>query len=144
MSKWNKDTFIPVVKDNCNPTISNIIVDLVNFSIAEADVVNWGRGEGYETMTYKCKSEDYGLIPLFNLTTNGKIKFHINYLRDKVESKEIVKDYQLKLESNFMMDFDSHEYPSDLSHKIEDLFNLKTEVDRFQADISGISARLKQ
>ena len=74
----------------------------------------------------------------------GKIKFHINYLRDKVESKEIVRDYQLKLESNFMMDFDSHEYPSDLSHKIEDLFNLKTEVDRFQADISGISARLKQ
>ena len=77
MSKWNKDTFIPVVKDNCNPTISNIIVDLVNFSIAEADVVNWGRGEGYGTMTYKCKSEDYGLIPLFHLTTNPNADFYI-------------------------------------------------------------------
>ena len=142
--KWNKENFIKTVKSNCFGHTSNVIVDLVNFSESTADNLSWGKGESCGTMTYKCKSEDYGLIPLFNLTTNGKIKFHINYLRDKVESKEIVRDYQLKLESNFMMDFDSHEYPSDLSHKIEDLFNLKTEVDRFQADISGISARLKQ
>ena len=144
MIKWNKDTFVVSSKKECNPRISNIIVDLVNFASTEADIVSWGRGKGYGTMTFKCKSEDYGLIPLFNLTTNGKIKFHINYLRDRVESKEIVKDYQLKLESNFMMDFDSDLYPSDVSHRIEDLFNIKTEVDRFQADISGISARLKQ
>ena len=142
--KWNKENFIKTVKHNCFGHTSNVIVDLVNFSESTADNLSWGKGESCGTMTYKCKSEDYGLIPLFNLTTNGKIKFHINYLREKVESKEIVKDYQLKLESNFMMDFDSHEYPSDLSHKIEDLFNLRTEVDRFQADISGISARLKQ
>ena len=143
-NKWNKENFIKTVKTNCFGHTSNVIVDLVNFSESTADNLSWGKGESCGTMTYKCKSEDYGLIPLFNLTTNGKIKFHINYLRDKVESKEIVKDYQLKLESNFMMDFDSELYPSDLSHKIEDLFNLKTEVDRFQADISGISARLKQ
>ena len=42
------------------------------------------------------------------------------------------------------MDFDSELYPSDLSHKIEDLFNIKTEVDHFQDTIAGISARLKQ
>ena len=95
-------------------------------------------------MTFKCKSEDYGLVPLFNITTNGKIKFHINNLREKVSSLEIVKDYQLKLESNFMMDFDAELYPIDLSHKIEDLFNIKTEVNRFQEAISGISARLRQ
>ena len=65
-------------------------------------------------------------------------------MRDKVEAKEIIKDYQLKLEANFLMDFDSELYPSDLSHKIEDLFNIKTEVDHFQDTISGISARLKQ
>ena len=65
-------------------------------------------------------------------------------MRGKIEAKEIIKDYQLKLESNFMMDFDSELYPSDLSHKIEDLFNIKAEVDQFQADISGISARLRQ
>tara|TARA_B100002052_G_C15794197_1_gene557800 strand:- start:703 stop:1137 length:435 start_codon:yes stop_codon:yes gene_type:complete len=144
MSKWNKDTFIPVVKDNCNPTISNIIVDLVNFSIAEADVVNWGRGEGYGTMTYKCKSEDYGLIPLFHLTTNGQIKIPINFLRSKVRKKEIINDLQLKLESNFMMYFDEETCSTDVFYKIEDLFIIKSEVDKFIFTIQGITARLHQ
>ena len=144
MSKWNKEVFIKTVKHNCMGPTSNVIVDLVNFSETMADNLSWGKGENCGTMTFKCKSEDYGLIPLFNLTTNGKIKFHINYLRGRVESKEIVKDYQLKLESNFMMDFDAVLYPVDLSHKIEDLFNIKTEVNRFQDAILGISARLKQ
>ena len=144
MSKWNKDTFIPDVKDNCNPTISNIIVDLVNFSIAEADVVNWGRGEGYGTMTYKCKSEDYGLIPLFHLTTNGQIKIPINLLRSKVRKKEIINDLQLKLESNFMMYFDEETCSTDVFYKIEDLFIIKSEVDKFIFTIQGIAARLHQ
>mgnify|MGYP001401155275 FL=1 len=144
MSKWNRENFIKTVKTNCFGHTSNVIVDLVNFSEDNADNLSWGRGENCGTMTYKCKSEDYGMIPLFNLTTNGKIKFHINYMRDKITAKEIIKDYQIKLESNFMMDFDSELYPSDLSHKIEDLFNVKAEVDHFQNTISGISARLKQ
>ena len=144
MVKWDKVNFIKTVKNNCFGHTTNVIVDLVNFSEDNADNLSWGKGENCGTMTYKCKSEDYGLIPLFNLTTNGKIKFHINYMRGKIEAKEIIKDYQLKLESNFMMDFDSDLYPSDLSHKIEDLFNIKAEVDQFQADISGISARLRQ
>ena len=144
MVKWNKENFIKTVKTNCFGHTTNVIVDLVNFSEDTADNLSWGKGENCGTMTFKCKSEDYGLIPLFNLTTNGKIKFHINYMRDKIGAKEIIKDYQLKLESNFMMDFDSDLYPSDLSHKIEDLFNIKTEVNRFQDAISGISARLRQ
>jgi len=144
MVKWNKENFIKTVKTNCFGHTTNVIVDLVNFSEDTADNLSWGKGENCGTMTFKCKSEDYGLIPLFNLTTNGKIKFHINYMRDKIDAKEIIKDYQLKLESNFMMDFDSNLYPSDLSHKIEDLFNIKTEVNRFQDAISGISARLRQ
>tara|TARA_B100001540_G_C15738678_1_gene611142 strand:- start:545 stop:979 length:435 start_codon:yes stop_codon:yes gene_type:complete len=144
MVKWNKENFIKTVKNNCFGHTTNVIVDLVNFSEDNADNLSWGKGENCGTMTYKCKSEDYGLVPLFHLTTSGKIKFHINYMRGKIEAKEIIKDYQLKLESNFMMDFDSELYPSDLSHKIEDLFNIKAEVDQFQADISGISARLRQ
>lgn len=144
MSKWNKDTFIPVVKDNCNPTISNIIVDLVNFSIAESDVVSWGRGEGYGTMTFKCKSEDYGLIPLFHLTTNGQIKIPINFLRSKVRKKEIINDLQLKLESNFMMYFDEETCSTDIFYNIEDLFIIKSEVDKFIFTIQGIAARLHQ
>ena len=59
-------------------------------------------------------------------------------------ASEIIRDYQLKLETNFMMDFDAELYPTDLSHSIEDLFNIKTELDRFQDTISGISARLRQ
>ena len=144
MVRWDKENFIKNVKNNCFGHTSNVIVDLVNLSANTADNLSWGKGESCGTMTYKCKSEDYGLIPLFNLTTNGKIKFHINYMRGKIQAKEIIRDYQLKLESNFMMDFDSNLYPSDVSHKIEDLFNIKTEVDRFQDAISGISARLRQ
>ena len=129
MSKWNKDIFISTVKKNCLSNISNVIVDLVNFSELNADTVSWGRGEGYGTMTYKCKSEDYGIIPLFHVTTNGQIKFPINLLRNKIRKKEIINDYQLKLESNFMMYFDEDKHPSDVFFYIDDLFLMKTEVD---------------
>ena len=78
MSKWNKATFVTTVKDNCEPRISNVIIDLVNFAESDADVISWGRGEGYGTMTFKCKSEDFGVMPLFHITTNGQIKFPIN------------------------------------------------------------------
>ena len=113
MSKWNKDTFVQTTKSKCEPRISNIVLALVNFTDDEADQVTWGRGEGYGTMTYKCKSVDFGLIPLFHLTTNGQIKFPLNLLRQRILKKEIISDFQLKLESNFMMYFDEDEQPSD-------------------------------
>ena len=53
MTKWNKDTFVSKLKSVCDTNISNIIVDLINFSETDADSINWGRGEGYGTMTYK-------------------------------------------------------------------------------------------
>ena len=70
MSKWNKDTFVQTIKSKCEPRISNIMVALINFTDSEADQVSWGRGEGYGTMTFKCKSADFGIIPLFHLTTD--------------------------------------------------------------------------
>ena len=144
MTKWNKDTFISSSKNDCEPRISNVIIDLVNFSSLEADVVSWGRGRGYGTMTYKCKSEDFGLLPLFHLTTNGQIKFPINFLRSKIRKKEIINDYQLKLESNFMMDFDEESCPSDIFYNIDELFIMKVEVDKFIFTVRNISARLHQ
>ena len=144
MSKWNKDTFVQTTKSKCEPRISNIMVALINFTDSEADQVSWGRGEGYGTMTFKCKSADFGIIPLFHLTTNGQIKFQLNYMRTNIAKKEIVRDFQLKLESNFLMDFDEDEYPFDLFHEIDDLFNIKHEVEKFEDTIQGISARLKQ
>ena len=144
MSKWNKDTFVSTLKKICNSNISNVIVDLINFSESDADTVTWGRGEGYGTMTFKCKSEDYGIIPLFHITTNGQIKFPINFLRSKIRKKEIINDYQLKLESNFMMDFDEESCPSDIFYNIDELFIMKVEVDKFIFTVRNISARLHQ
>ena len=144
MSKWNKEAFIKTVKHNCMGHTSNVIVDLVNFSEIKADNLSWGKGENCGTMTFKCKSEDYGLVPLFNITTSGKIKFHINSLREKVGSLEITKDYQLKLESNFMIDFDEEGYTSDIYHHIDEVFTIKQEVDKFINTIQGIADRLHQ
>ena len=144
MSKWNKDTFVQTTKSKCEPRISNIVLALVNFTDDEADQVTWGRGEGYGTMTYKCKSVDFGLIPLFHLTTNGQIKFPLNLLRQRILKKEIISDFQLKLESNFMMYFDEDEQPSDVFFNIDELFLMKTEIDKFIFTIQGITARLHQ
>ena len=73
-----------------------------------------------------------------------EIKFHINYMRDKIEAKEIIKDYQLKLESNFMLYFDEEKYPVDIFYTIDELFVMQVEVQKFILTIQGISARLHQ
>ena len=77
MVKWNQELFIKNIKKSCQIRVSNIIVELVKFSETDADLISWGRGDDYGTMTFKCKSIDYGLLSLFQLTSNGKIKFQI-------------------------------------------------------------------
>ena len=144
MAKWNKETFISCTKENCEPRVQTTIMDLVKFAERDADQVSWGRGEGYGTMTFKCKSDDYGIVPLFHITTNGQIKFQLNYLRQKVRKKEILRDYQLKLESNFMMDFGEAYCPSDIYHKMGDMFTIRMEVEKFVQTIQGIAHRLRQ
>ena len=144
MTIWNKDTFIESSKSTCEIRISNIIVELIKFSETTADIISWGRGEGYGTMTYKCKSYDYGVVPLFHLTSNGQIKFPLNFLRTKIIKKEIINDFQLKLESNFMMYFDEDKQPSDIFFDVDELFLMKTEVDKFIFTVQGITARLHQ
>ena len=144
MAKWNKELFIKTVKESCQTRISNIIVDLVKFTEDDADSIGWGRGEGYGAMTFQCKSIDYGLIPLFHLTSNGQIKFPLNFLKQKIIKKEIVREYQLKLESNFMMYFDEEVYPTDIFYTIDELFVYSKEVQKFILTIQGISARLHQ
>ena len=144
MAKWNKELFIKTIKESCQARISNIVVDLVKFTEEEADLITWGRGEGYGTMTFKCKSIDYGIIPLFHLTSNGQIKFPLNFLKQKIIKKEIVREYQLKLESNFMMYFDGEVYPTDIFYTIDELFVIQIEVQKFTLTIQGISARLHQ
>ena len=144
MAKWTKNTFIKTTKNNCLSHVSMIMLDLIKFSEDNADQIVWGSGDHYGTMTYKCKSIDHGFIPLFYITTQGRIKISINLLRSKVSQPEIIKDFQLKLESNFLMDFDSEDYPSDIYHSLEDLFTMRSEVNRFTTTIQSISARLHQ
>tara|TARA_Y100000768_G_scaffold44613_1_gene29146 strand:+ start:497 stop:931 length:435 start_codon:yes stop_codon:yes gene_type:complete len=144
LAKWDKDLFIKTIKESCQTRISNIVVDLVKFTEDEADSVSWGRGEGYGTMTFKCKSIDYGLLPLFHLTSNGQIKFPLNHLKQKINKKEIIREYQLKLESNFMMYFDEEVYPTDIFYTIDELFVMQIEVQKFILTIQGLSARLHQ
>ena len=72
------------------------------------------------------------------------IKFQLNYLRQKIRGKEILRDYELKLEANFMMDFGEEIYPSDLYHHMGEVFTIKTEVDKFIQTIQGIAHRLRQ
>ena len=144
MAKWTKNTFIKKTKNNCISHVSMIMLDLIKFSEDNADQIVWGSGDHYGTMTFKCKSIDYGFIPLFYITTHGRIKISINLLRSKLSQPEIIKDFQLKLESNFLMDFDSEDYPSDIYHSLEDLFTMRSEVNRFTTTIQSISARLHQ
>jgi len=144
MAKWTKNTFIKTTKTNCISHVSMIMLDLIKFSEDNADQIVWGSGDHYGTMTFKCKSIDHGFIPLFYITTQGRIKISINLLRSKLSQPEIIKDFQLKLESNFLMDFDSEDYPSDIYHSLEDLFTMRSEVNRFTTTIQSISARLHQ
>ena len=74
MAKWTKTTFIKSTKTNCLSHVSMIMMDLIKFSEDNADQVVWGSGDHYGTMTYKCKSIDHGFIPLFYITTQGRIK----------------------------------------------------------------------
>ena len=144
MAKWTKNTFIKTTKTNCISHVSMIMLDLIKFSEDNADQIVWGSGDHYGTMTFKCKSIDHGFIPSFYITTQGRIKISINLLRSKLSQPEIIKDFQLKLESNFLMDFDSEDYPSDIYHSLEDLFTMRSEVNRFTTTIQSISARLHQ
>ena len=142
--KWNRNSFEESVKINCKPHTSNVIIELIKFAETNSGIPSWGKGEGYGTMTYKCDSDDFGVVPLFLVTTNGQIKFQLNYLRNKVKKKEIIRDYQLKLESNFMLDFDEEFYPTDVYHDISELFVMKADIDKFKHTIKGISDRLYQ
>ena len=57
---------------------------------------------------------------------------------------EIIRDFQLKLESGFLMDFDSLDYPADVYHPLEDMFTMRSEVNKFITTIQSLSARLHQ
>ncbi|MCH7529489.1 MAG: hypothetical protein IIB43_02480 [Candidatus Marinimicrobia bacterium] len=143
MAKWNPASFLRFSKAQCPAHVVNVLEDLVKFITTDADVVSWGRGEETGMVTFKARS-DHGILPLFNLTTEGIIKFYINYLREKQVAKEILRDYQLKLESTFLLDLNEEVYPTDVGHPVDDLFHTQNQVDKFKHAILGVTARLHQ
>ena len=143
MPKWDPVTFVKHAKDQCPAHVVNVLEDLVRFIVREADVTAWGRGEETGMITYKARSDE-GLLPLFNLTTDGYVKFYINYLREKNIAHEILRDYQLKVESTFLLDLGEEVYSHDVNHPLDDLFHTQNQVEKFKHAIQGVSARLHQ
>ncbi len=143
MAKWNPETFTQFAKAQCPAHVVNVLEELVNFTIQEADVISWGRGDETGMVTFKARSDE-GILPLFNLTTCGQVKLFVNYLREKQVAREILRDYQLRMESTFLLELDSDVYPHDVFHPVDDLFHTQNQVEKFKRAILGVTARLHQ
>ena len=143
MAKWNRAAFIEHAKSRCPAHVINVMEDLIGFIEDEADTTGWGRGEERGMISFKARSDE-GLLPLFYLTTDGQMKFHVNYLRNKNTPKEILRDYQLRLESTFLLELSSEHYPQDVFFSIDDLFHTQNQVDKFKHAIRGVKARFHQ
>ena len=143
MSKWSKKTFIEDVNKSCENDIALHCIELIDFSEKISDEVSWGNGEGYGTMTFRCDS-DYGLLPLFRLSSNGKLNLQLNFLRSKNLHKQVLDDMVIKLESNFLREYDEESYRSDTYEPIEDLFCTHNQLESFMKTIEGCTYRLKQ
>ena len=123
MTQWSKESFINHINETCENDIVIICLDLIDFSEKTSDELSWGTGDDFGTMTYRCNS-DYGILPLFRLSSNGKINLQINFLRSKNIHKQVLQDIIIKLESNFLRDYDEESYPSDSYEPLEELLSL--------------------
>jgi len=141
--KWDKETFLDDLRSNATREVAKVGEILCDFTETHADKASWGRGKEYGTLTFKSKS-DFGMVSLFQLTTRGYIKFNINALRQKDIPKPVIRDYLLKLESNFLKDYDEDNYPSDSYINMSELFNTSSQVEKFTQCIEGIAYRLRQ
>ncbi|MFQ6674490.1 MAG: hypothetical protein ACE5GH_06880 [Fidelibacterota bacterium] len=140
---WTRQRFIEDLRRNASREVASIGEKLCKFVESQADKAAWGKGKGQGTLTFRSKS-DFGLLSLFQMTSRGFMKFHINYLRQKGIPKPIIRDYLLKLESNFLRDFGEEGYPTDSFEEMGELFTTSSQVDKFIQCIEGIAYRLRQ
>ncbi len=143
MAKWCKKTFTEHINQACENDVAINCLQLIDFSEKNSDELTWGTGDDFGTMTFRCHS-DYGLLPLFRLSSNGKINLQLNFLRSKNLHKQILEDMIVKLESNFLREYDQESYPSDSYEEIEDLICTQNQLDTFIRTIEGCIYRLKQ
>ena len=141
--KWDKTKFVSELRKNSSREVAKIGEALCGFAERDADEVSWGRGDEYGTMTYKSKS-DFGLLSVFQITSKGQIKFCLNLFRQKEVPKNILRDYVIKLESNFLKDYDPVNYPIDSLEDMGELFTTGAQLDKLMNCIEGIAYRLRQ
>ena len=143
MSNWDKEQFISHLREKCSREVAKIGVSIIEFSEKNADDISWGRGHDHGTLTYRCNT-DVGTIPLFHMTSIGQLNLQINFMRNKEIPPMVIRDVVLKLESNFLRDYDEIEYPSDVFVPIDELFHTENQVEKFLKTMEGCTYRLRQ
>jgi len=143
MAKWDKDTFIVDLRNSSSREVAKIGERIIIFSEKYADEITWGRGNEHGTLTFRTIS-DFGVLPIFHLTSDGKINLQINFLRSKGLPQQVIRDLTVKLEANFLKDYDEEYYPNDIFEDVELLFHMSSQVDKFLKMIEGVVYRLKQ
>jgi len=143
MSNWDKKQFINHLREQCSREVAKIGVSIIEFSEKYADDISWGRGLDHGTLTYRCNT-DVGTIPLFHMTSIGQLNLQINFMRNKEIPPMVIRDVVLKLESNFLRDYDEIEYPSDVFVPIDELFHTENQVEKFLKTMEGCTYRLRQ
>ena len=56
----------------------------------------------------------------------------------------VLRDVVLKLEANFLRDYDDLEYPSDVFVPMDELFYTANQIERFLKTMEGATYRLRQ
>ena len=56
----------------------------------------------------------------------------------------VLRDLLIKLESNFLRDYDEEEYPSDVFVPMDQLFHTENQVEKFLKTMEGATYRLRQ
>ena len=143
MSKWTKEEFVEDLRNNCSREIAKIGEQIIEFSEEHASEMSWGRGEDHGTFTFRCSSYVV-MLPLFHMTSNGQLNFQVNFLREKELPKQVLRDMIVKMEANFLRDYDVESYPADSYEEMEYLFHTSTQVEKFLSTMEGVVYRLKQ
>ena len=143
MSKWDKNRFTEHMTENCSREVAKIGNAIIDFSEKYADEVSWGRGNDHGTLTFRCNS-DFGVLPLFHMTSEGTLNIQVNFLRSKGVPRQVLLDVVRKLESNFLREYDAVNYDVDTFEPINELFFTSSQVDKFLNTMEGCCYRLRQ
>ncbi len=143
MSSWTKNRFLDHMTENCSREVAKVGRAIIEFSEKNADELTWGRGNDHGTLTFRCNS-DFGVLPLFHMTSHGTLNIQINFLRSKNVPRQVMLDMVRKLESNFLRDYDEIMYDVDTFEAIDELFFTSSQIEKFLNTMEGCCYRLRQ